>query len=1525
MNHSFLSHKSLLSVALSASLLAGMTSCQDEDFGYSADQIKYAKNFVDLYGEIPADKSWDLSSFAGWVDVCDNTSATRAGGGSSGPTRGPLEKDTHYLIATDYFQVKQNLLKWMNDQLKEGYDNRYLGSSFVLRIPDNDFAIIPIFQGSSSIMSELEVKINDYQITKVWTKSENVQAQRNGSSTWEDVKYFSGSETWDKVEAEKCSWPEGGSGLHHKGDHTAGEAYYRPKYPYHPASTIGDDAVRSKPILFKRDQILTARDMNSYFYLSLRNIAKQPEPQGIYGHGGWGKGDDGNDHWFQECYQFSGTWSDTEKNYLVTSPWDSNNTWTTVGDRLTSINPGGYMLALNVAPEALPSASDMRGVLGITDNTKVPQCIIVGCEDANGADSDHDNNDIVFLIVGYPNAPQIVPTTEVIRKRYMCEDLGGTDDFDFNDVVIDMTQTRKINIAYSGDVSENSFFNTGDDITSDSSVEIEGMTQSEEIVQTAKLVHVCGTLPLQVRVGDYFFPPITDPTNEYQTRTELKAAGYWKSEKNGHNIPTRGTVRENGWNPNEEKILTSDTRRQSGDALWNPNANNVKVYVDWTNWNDSGIKNSNEFKLSEEENLYVDFGQNMKVVSFPNPGQVPYIIATDQTTPWMAEREHIPNSWMRTGDFSTNHNDKNPETQKPIIQGPGSNTYYENYGTDISEAVLWKGSMKGAMNRTVVDLSSETSKAGIDEAKGKFFNILKVYTGGEVHVSGETYEKGRFSVCYKDGDEWKSIFDGTTNPDYFIQDQTTAGGHVNSIMISEADLTKLITKGMGIVSRTNGLEITKVTMYRVWDPTLNGGSGDYQKNVSGRILEILESDGGTVTLGDRTFGSSSAGQGGYQALYPYEVSAYSLNGTHDQLGYTSQVVLTAHAAKEHAFDKWSDGSTDNPRTLTIASGTGNQTIKAIFKGATDPEFKFKYRSGTETSMTVRSGQTYTISLSSKNTATSYKLGSYNTNYINVSCDQQKITINTLAPGETSFTIYQPEGNNYSGSDILTVKVKVYNVPENLPLSGDMFHEWDKIAWNAAITGAGDYIDKTGTPVSTVESDYFPEVVIGSRYNSYNNYCYADLNQSNYLVINMNTGAGVPHLWFNHHGTVPTCTDDINFPANSSDYSVTIENNDNTVTYLVDLKEVRSRNGGYSILSSITTESGEGKSTNIKSVYLDDYECPAEANLSNKYSVLVICKIDGTESYSLGEPTLTIASGTFYSKSGDTFVALNKTSVTGRQPVYVDPNTVVTLTVPQNNDYKFKWSNETTDYTRTLKVDGDGKKPEAQYTSKLNPNLQIGTTHLNLNNAHTSDDINWSSESPAKPSFSGYDYQNDVNIWLNSYTDGAKSGSFHVRAQKNHFENKVITVHQDATDDYKSADVTFTVSVSNYYDSNVGAYVMPVNNKSVSASAVNDIYGTGSWENYKGLPATIKFLVQRGSGVDNSSTLTIKNSSGTWTLNVLSANQVWADESASLGYENNQKGATHFWFTVSKEDWISYFANNSLVFDTSLGIELVFVQ
>lgn len=119
----------------------------------------------------------------------------------------------------------------------------------------------------------------------------------------------------------------------------------------------------------------------------------------------------------------------------------------------------------------------------------------VGIEDQQltNKDCDFDYNDVVLAIVGNPDVPEEiiiendeydVPTS--ITKRYMIEDLGSTDDFDFNDIVVDVTETT---VAHHK-------------VTIVDGVKTSDVVESTTKTQKAVIRHLGGTLPFQLTIGD---------------------------------------------------------------------------------------------------------------------------------------------------------------------------------------------------------------------------------------------------------------------------------------------------------------------------------------------------------------------------------------------------------------------------------------------------------------------------------------------------------------------------------------------------------------------------------------------------------------------------------------------------------------------------------------------------------------------------------------------------------------------------------------------------------------------------------------------------------------------------------------------------------------------------------------------------------------------------------------------------------------------------------------------------------------
>lgn len=506
---------SLVYALLSMTTLAILASCQDEDFGYTAQEIRtsaFGKNFEKEYGKISSDQNWDLygrmprtSKFEPW----NHDEETRALGGY---TDGTLS-DIVLPASDEWYQVESGTLDWMNRFLIEGINNMSKGEPFSLIPPqNNDFAIIPIYIGSHKMDWSLHLVTGSMDY-KIWSE-----------------------------------YDDSSIGVQMKSDENASYTTVKSN-----ENTIGAYAVQAKPIVIKKD----ALSESFFFYLSIDKGHMKNE-NGLSGY----EYADGN-------YAKTGTAQRSDE---------------------------GMMLALNC-----PIPSNI-GKTGDVQN----QVMIVGCEDSDQANSDHDMNDLVFLVVGYPIIPDLV---EYTRKRYMCEDLGNTYDFDFNDIVVDVDQsvTKRPKVNSDGNV--------------------EFVIDPTATKQYATIKHLCGTLPFRVKVGNTEFATVTDPTNHSQTLNEL--GGTSSMESTGVN-----------WEPNVCKEISG----------WDPDLNNIFVAVSATNKeNPLEYVFSNPFGDSEDVTKDSP-SENLYIIDFPEPGNTPLIIAVDQTVNWQPEHAHIPKTWWTTNE-----------------------------------------------------------------------------------------------------------------------------------------------------------------------------------------------------------------------------------------------------------------------------------------------------------------------------------------------------------------------------------------------------------------------------------------------------------------------------------------------------------------------------------------------------------------------------------------------------------------------------------------------------------------------------------------------------------------------------------------------------------------------------------------------------------------------------------------------------------------------------------------------------------
>ena len=207
---------------------------------------------------------------------------------------------------------------------------------------------------------------------------------------------------------------------------------------------------------------------------------------------------------------------------------------------------------------------------------------LVGCEDGGG---DNDYEDLAFMFIG-PRLKEVEVVEVREGKRYMMEDLGATDDFDFNDVVVDVANVYQNRITWRE--------NDNHEMEKVSEVEVPGSRKQEAIVRAAG-----GTLDFTIEIG---------------TNTITR----WEK------VPTYSATNmlNTGWNntpiyySGDESVLA---RFDIEENDWNPATNNIKVIVE--NRGASGT---------------------VQTITFPKAGEAPMMIAVDENVEWMKERQSVP-------------------------------------------------------------------------------------------------------------------------------------------------------------------------------------------------------------------------------------------------------------------------------------------------------------------------------------------------------------------------------------------------------------------------------------------------------------------------------------------------------------------------------------------------------------------------------------------------------------------------------------------------------------------------------------------------------------------------------------------------------------------------------------------------------------------------------------------------------------------------------------------------------------------
>lgn len=564
--------------ALASLLLSSvLTGCQDEDFGYTAEEIRaaaYDRNFVAKYGEIAPDQSWDFSKFA-----VQNFSGTRAMPSENNcdfdKTDVGIASQISLDIEDEWYYVEPHLLEAFNRNLGEGIDNTKQGSfNFEFTSTGAPFYIVPLFQGISGLQTDLHMEVTYKGETydkQIWKKGQNLQKQVYGNLNWTTI-----SET-----------EEAFSNYYNKAEY---EALYE-------ASSFGAVASRSKPV---RCIVPAGATIKMYVHVTKGRLANNVNTT------------NGNEY------------------------HDNNLAYTGV----KQYSDGGKMISLSESLFEVPDAAKQR--FG-------EHAMIIGCEDASygtetvtvyrkenstiksyeveagqsfdGAtvskwNGDNDMNDLVFMFVS-DDLPD-VKEKDVIRKRYLIEDLGSVVDWDFNDVVVDVYQRSE---------------------------------KGEIVEQKAMIRQKCGTTDFDImfKVGNQLSGSVFG--RQHGRVRDAKADANW--DKNMPEVTTGEEI----------TFVDLSNFKVSGQWPWNHETNNivVRVYPETNrideskpnipngdgNYPSTGAIDSDGVSSDDPSTpTNQDMANSENLVHFPERGQVPRIIAVDTDFPWSPENIDIDgNLW----------------------------------------------------------------------------------------------------------------------------------------------------------------------------------------------------------------------------------------------------------------------------------------------------------------------------------------------------------------------------------------------------------------------------------------------------------------------------------------------------------------------------------------------------------------------------------------------------------------------------------------------------------------------------------------------------------------------------------------------------------------------------------------------------------------------------------------------------------------------------------------------------------------
>lgn len=782
---------SLVYALLSMTTLAILASCQDEDFGYTTEEVRagvYDRNFIKYYGEIDPNQSWDLST----AGLISRITAAREAAEQAGMTRGTQDFATNggewcsqwsadatsVAVSTSVvpggtatitatkssaatpFVESHDLLQWVKKRLQEG-DRRFLygdgktnkeefNQRFNMIATEKSFRLMPVFQGIDNTVWDFHAIIE-----------------------WEDPKGATDAEKYKK--ADIVLWRKS-EGMTMQGErpNLMGESLQDYVFAnsqttnngYHPVADLG---TMTNQVLAYKDgkvQIHESWDGNQNKNVPDRSADLVIDPKNDVRFETTRLAADINSQWVTVTGYPEKISTIT---FYIHILQDNDEVTDGVGSKFYSDGREAGADALTSNMIVLPVQVDIKEYAG-------REIVLMGVETSksgkktyNSADalkaaiytnnsnnnsfksdgstekekhdySDDDMNDIVFLLVGDEVKLPELNNLNVISKRYFFEDLGSVVDWDFNDVVLDMHQELYLKTEES----------------------------ARYLKQTALLKHRCGTTPFSLWLSKGEGEGITYTRIPFGTQnTDLlyDNDGKLKGVNEGQEMEYY------------EEVTLFDVpvgQAMSQNLFWDADKNNVaiKVYAGlsegYDGWNNPNAQKPSQTEETINDGTWAEFqarytGENGKK-------NIPRVFVADQSVWWTPESQNFPNIWKKPAEMSekdkkelealmTKPQGAVPNDYSNSLHGIGSDRSFRYPFLEGGEFILWNTPTR--FDRWEPLWLSEGFVEGLEQG----YTTLHVRFGEcntsfkVLHREDYTAQDAHYTI---NGNEWQGNINGST-------------------------------------------------------------------------------------------------------------------------------------------------------------------------------------------------------------------------------------------------------------------------------------------------------------------------------------------------------------------------------------------------------------------------------------------------------------------------------------------------------------------------------------------------------------------------------------------------------------------------------------------------------------------------------------------------------------------------------------------------------------------------------------------